>query len=295
MQGTIQSNYNRGFAKYSANESRTPTSALLRMQAPFPQLPRVSIVMPTLDERENLPFVISRIPPWIHELVLVDGKSQDGTVELAKELWPNDHIVTEQRGRRKFSYAYEKHKRGAILRIVSQRRKGKGEALRCGFQAATGEIVVIMDADGSNDPGEIVSLIGALLSGAELAKGSRFLQGGGTADMSLFRYMGNWCFVMMVRLFFGCRFSDLNYGFLAFWKRLVPDLDLDADGFEIETMINVRALKLGVKIAEVPSFEDKRLHGESRLKAIPDGWRVLMTILKERFAPATTAPEAPAP
>lgn len=284
MQTTLNPSRNVGFADYAANDAKRQTASLFMPQAPFAHLPRVSIVMPTLDERENLPYVISRIPQWVHELVIVDGQSQDGTVQVAKELWPNNHIVTEERGRRNYSSSFDRQRKGTILRLVSQRRKGKGEALRCGFQAATGEIVVIMDADGSNDPREITSLVGALLSGADVAKGSRFLQGGGTADMPFYRRVGNWGFVMMVRLFFGCRFSDLNYGFLALWRNLVPELELDGDGFEIETMINVRALKLGAKIAEVPSFEDKRIFGESRLKTFPDGWRVLKTILRERFS-----------
>jgi hypothetical protein len=86
-----------------------------------------------------------------------------------------------------------------------------------------------------------------------------------------------------VRLLFGARYSDLCYGYNAFWTRVLPLLDLDAEGFEIETMMNVRALLAGIKVVEVPSFEAERIHGKGNLKALPDGWRVLKTILKERF------------
>lgn len=279
----------------TVNPSKAQTDASIHSPSPFAEMPRVSIVMPTLNERENLPHVLTRIPRWVHELVLVDGHSQDGTVETAKQLWSNDLIVTGQRGQRSFPVTFKRRAKDTILRLVSQRRKGKGEALRRGFEAATGDIVVIMDADGSNDPRELTSFVGALLAGADLVKGSRFLQGGGTADMSYLRYLGNWCFVRIVRVFFGCKFSDLNYGYVAMWRRLVPELQLDCDGFEIETMMNVRALKLGLKIAEVPSFEDKRIHGESNLRTIPDGWRVLMTILRERFGYADNGKSAPTP
>jgi glycosyltransferase involved in cell wall biosynthesis len=164
-----------------------------------------------------------------------------------------------------------------------QERHGKGDALRRGFEAATGDIIVMLDADGSTDPGEIPAFIGTLLTGAHFAKGSRFLQGGGTADMPLHRKLGNWCFVRMVRLLFGGSYSDLCYGYNAFWKRVVPLLNLDCDGFEIETLMNVRALRVGLRIVEVPSFESERLHGTGYLRTIPDGWRVLKTILRERL------------
>ena len=87
----------------------------------------------------------------------------------------------------------------------------------------------------------------------------------------------------MVRLLFGGSYTDLCYGYNAFWARIVPDLELQASGFEIETVMNVRAQRLGLKIAEVPSFEYKRIYGSGRLKTVPDGWRVLKTIFTEAF------------
>ena len=168
-------------------------------------------------------------------------------------------------------------------RIVGQMGRGKGAALRNGFAAATGDIIVMLDADGSTRPEEIPAYVGALLAGADYAKGSRFLQGGGTDDMPFYRRLGNWGFVTMVRILFGGKFSDLLYGYNAFWSRVLPDLYLDGEGFEIETMMNIRALRAGLKIAEVPSFEAERIHGEGRLRTFPDGWRVLMTVFKERL------------
>jgi len=219
----------------------------------------VSVVIPALNEAENLPYVLPLIPSWVDEVLLVDGHSTDNTVEVARELLPQ-------------------------IRIVYQEGRGKGAALRSGFAAATGDIIVMMDADGSTDPAEIPLFCAALLHGADFVKGSRFLQGAGTADMEVHRMLGNLVFVMSVRLLFGGNFSDLCYGYNAFWRRTLPALDLDGDGFEIETMMNVRALRAGLKVAEVPSFEYRRRHGTSRLRAIPDGWRVLRTIFKERLA-----------
>lgn len=220
---------------------------------------RVSVVVPAMNEAANLPYVLPRIPSWVHEVLLVDGRSTDGTVEVARQLWP-DIVVVQQEGR------------------------GKGAALRSGFQAATGDIIVMLDADGSTDPAEIPAFVGALLAGADFVKGSRFLQGGGTTDMTRFRQAGHWWLLQSVRVLFGGNFSDLCYGYSAFWRGVLPLLALNGDGFEIETMMNVRALKAGLRVAEVPSHEYERIHGLSNLRALPDGWRILKTIVHERVS-----------
>jgi glycosyltransferase involved in cell wall biosynthesis len=220
--------------------------------------PLVSVIIPTLNEAENLPYVLSRIPLWIHEVILVDGFSTDNTVEVARRLLPS-------------------------IRIVYQEGPGKGYALLTGFAAATGDIIVTLDADGSQDPSEMTTFVGALLAGGDYVKGSRFLQGGGTADMGPYRFLGNWLLMRVVRLLFGSRYTDLCYGYNAFWKDVLSQLQLDAGGFEIETMMNVRALMARLNVVEVPSFEAKRIHGDSHLRTIPDGWRVLKTILKSRL------------
>ena len=220
--------------------------------------PTISIVIPALNEEPNLPFVLPKIGGWASEVILVDGRSTDRTLATAAALYPD-------------------------IRFVHQTDSGKGAALRAGFQAARGDIIVMLDADGSTDPAEIPAFVGALVAGAEFVKGTRFSQGAGTGDMSVLRRLGNRCLVLAVRLLFGGRFSDLCYGYIAFWKRVLPQLDLDSDGFEIETQMSVQALKARLRVAEVPSHEYRRIHGKSNLRTFPDGWRVLKTIFRERF------------
>lgn len=228
---------------------------------------KVSVVIPALNEAANLPHVLPRIPHWVHEVILVDGYSTDDTIVVGQATWPG-------------------------IRIIMQEGKGKGAALRTGFAAATGDIIVMLDADGSTNPAEIPAFIGALLAGADFVKGSRFLQGGGTSDMTLFRRLGNWGFTLGVRLLFGGSFSDLCYGYNAFWRKVIHSLELDADGFEVETMMNVRALYSGLRVAEVPSFEADRVYGVSNLRTFPDGWRVLKTIMSEWLRVRTRRPSA---
>ena len=236
-----------------------------------PSWPRVSVVVPTLNEARNLPYLFSRLPADVHEVIVVDGHSVDDTIAVARQLRPD-------------------------VRVVQQTRRGKGNALACGFEAATGDVIAMVDADGSTDPSEIPMFVDALLSGADFAKGTRFAAGGAGSDITRLRKLGNRVLSAVVNLCHGTHYSDLCYGFNVFWQKHVPVLDLDTtsppsrrgagrlwgDGFEIETLIHMRVAEAGLHVAEVPSFEHPRIHGVSNLDAFSDGLRVLTTILVER-------------
>ncbi|MET3804362.1 glycosyltransferase involved in cell wall biosynthesis [Nakamurella sp. UYEF19] len=230
--------------------------------------PTVSVVVPARNEEKNIPFVLDGLPEGIDEVILVDGNSKDGTIEAARRARPD--IV-----------------------VLQQSRKGKGNALAAGFAAATGDYIVMIDADGSMDPGEIPAFVKALDDGAHYAKGTRFALGGGSDDISLLRDVGNKFLNGTTNLLFRTGYSDLCYGYNAFRRECLlafalpnpHDTSVDThwgDGFEIETMINVRVAKAKKLIQEVPSFEHPRRSGESNLRTFRDGTRVLMTILRER-------------
>jgi glycosyltransferase involved in cell wall biosynthesis len=232
--------------------------------------PTVSIVMPAKNEAENLPHVFAQLPKDSCELILVDGNSTDDTVSVAQRLRPD-------------------------ISVIGQTRRGKGNALACGFAAANGDFIVMIDADGSNDPAEIPRFVSALRAGADFAKGSRFLAGGGSHDISLLRRFGNFWLNKTVNLLYGTRYTDLCYGYNAFRRECLDVMALNAgraedddgimlwgDGFEVETLINVRIAKAGLRVTEVPSFEGVRHFGASNLNAFSDGLRVLRTIHAER-------------
>jgi hypothetical protein len=238
-------------------------------RSPFPA---VSVVVPTRNEARNLEIVlpaIAAVRPAVHEIIVVDGNSTDGTIETAQRVLPS-------------------------VKIVQQTRKGKGNAMACGFTAATGDIIVMFDADGSADPGEIPAFVSALVAGADFAKGSRFTAGGGSDDITLLRKTGNAGLNGVANALFGTSYTDLCYGYNAFWADLLPALELPAidapappvgmlwgDGFEIETVLNCRIAAAGLKITEVPSIERLRVFGETNLRTFADGTRVLRTLLAE--------------
>ena len=220
--------------------------------------PKISVIVPTLNEAENLPIVFGMLPEGLHEVIVIDGRSTDNTIEVAKAVRPDCKIVLED-------------------------RPGKGWALAAGFAAATGDILVMLDCDGSADPAEIERYVQPLVEGADFAKGSRFLPGGGSSDITPIRRLGNAVLCGISNHWFGTAYTDLCYGYNAFWKHCLPAMDVDCAGFEVETLINIRIAKAGLNVAEVPSFEFDRIHGESNLNAIKDGLRVLRTMIKERF------------
>src|SRR5215212_481186 len=220
---------------------------------------RVSVVIPTLNEEKNLPHVFTRLPEGLHEVIVVDGHSTDATVAVARRLRPG-------------------------VRVITQPGRGKGNALAAGFAACTGDIVVTMDADGSTDPAEIPRFVAALCHGADFVKGSRFAQGGGSSDITRLRRLGNRALNALVNALYHTSYTDLCYGYNAFWARCLPYMRVDCDGFEVETLVNVRIAKAGLIIHEVPSHERNRIHGNSHLNAMRDGTRVLVTIALERVS-----------
>ncbi|MFE1548689.1 glycosyltransferase family 2 protein [Streptomyces sp. NPDC058718] len=243
-----------------------------RAEDKAPVRPAVSLVIPALNEARNIPWVFEQIPDCVGEVLLIDGDSHDATVRVATRILPT-------------------------VRSLKQGGKGKGNALRTGFLAARGDYVVMMDADGSMSPAEIPHFVHFLENGYDFVKGSRFVEGGGSLDITRFRKLGNHALLALVNRLYDATLTDLCYGFCAFRRSFLDQLDLHATGFEIEAEMIVHALRSGLRIAEVPSLELPRRNGRSNLHAISDGRRVLRTLLSERpgVQPASAEPASAQP
>jgi glycosyltransferase involved in cell wall biosynthesis len=247
-------------ASLSELRSEPSVQRVTRLPVRRPERPTVSVIVPAMNEAENLPHVLASIPGWVLEIIVVDGDSIDGTPDVARAA-------------------------RADVTVVHQFAPGKGNALLTGFEAASGDIIVTVDADGSADGAEISRFVEALQSGADFAKGSRFLDGGGSADITPLRRVGNAVLGKVANLLHGTRYTDFCYGYNAFWRRSLDQFQLDCSGFEVEAQMNCRAARGGLFVIEVPSFEANRIHGQSNLRTFRDGWRVLRTILAETRRP----------
>ncbi|HEV7806080.1 MAG TPA: glycosyltransferase family 2 protein [Solirubrobacteraceae bacterium] len=223
----------------------------------------MSVVIPTMNEAANLPHVLSQVAEE-YEVIIVDGGSTDGTMEVARRLRPNA-VVMRQPGR------------------------GKGDALFAGFAVSRGDMIVTLDADGSQRASEIESFVEALDAGADFVKGSRSLKGGGSADLTLLRSVGNRALGTAANLLHGTSVTDITYGFNAFWRHCLPYVVNDSSGFEGETIMYIRAARAGLRISEVACYEDRRIHGESNLRTFRDGWRILALIYNERRSEKVSA------
>ncbi len=217
----------------------------------------VTLVIPAMNEAANIAWVLAQVPDCVDEVILVDGNSTDATLVTARFCRPD-------------------------VRVVAQQGIGKGDALRAGFLAASGDVIVMIDADGSMSPGEIPYFLYFLANGYDFVKGSRFMGGGGSQDITRLRRLGNQGLLLLMNTLYGAQLTDLCYGFCAFHRRYLDFLDLaTTPGFEIETQMTICALQAGLRVAEVPSLEMPRRHGRSNLRTFRDGTRVLRTVLRQ--------------
>ena len=186
----------------------------------------ISVVIPTLNEAANLPHVLARIPEIVDEVVLVDGHSKDGTIDVARTIRPD-------------------------VRVVLQNGRGKGNAL--GLRLRRRDRRHHRDARRRrlDDPAEIPRFVAALLAGNDFAKGSRFALGGAQHRHHAAPGARQPLLGLAVNVLFGTRYTDLCYGYNAFWNHCLPHMHVTCDGFEVETLIHVRVARAGLEVVEI--------------------------------------------
>jgi glycosyltransferase involved in cell wall biosynthesis len=229
-----------------------------KKQAGAETSPTVAVLVCTLNEEENLPYVLPRIPNWVNEVLVVDGHSTDDTVAVAKELRPD-------------------------ARIVYQPGTGKGDALRYGVAQATGDIIVTLDADGQTDPAELPLFVEAIQRGYDFAKGTRFRRPF-SRSRPIHRIIGNWIITLTFDLLFFRLYTDLCSGYNAFRREAIEAIDLyHPDGLADEPLLHARVRKAGLRVTEVPHHDPPRIAGNSKAPSWQQGFGAIRTIVAERF------------
>ena len=259
MNGKRSQVLERWVQKVRGSMSNVTQSQLHQVESQFvsSEPPHITVLICALNEAENLPHVLPKIPSFVDEVLLVDGHSTDGTVDVARKLYPN-------------------------ARILHQPAKGKADALRFGIQQASGDIIVTIDADGSNNPEELMAFVEPLTSGFDFAKGSRFLHSH-SPEMPIHRHIGNRIIATVTNLLHRTNYTDLCCGYNAFWKDVFGKAKLDSSGFGYEPEIVLKARKAGLKIVEVPCIDQGRISGESKLPNFRQGWGAIRTVVIERL------------
>lgn len=214
-----------------------------------------TLIIPTLNEVESIEKVLVQIPKEeVDQILVVDGHSSDGTVELV----------------RKLGYS-----------LIFQEKKGFGSAINTGIREAQGEIIVILNGDGSQNPQDIPRLLGKIKEGYDLVLASRYLPGAGSEDDTLVHYIGNRLFTYLCNKLYKMEISDSLYFFIAARKKIFEIIKPEGVHFEYCIEMPIKAHKAGLKIAEIPSFERKRMGGKGKVSALSVGPKTLWTLLKQ--------------
>ncbi len=215
---------------------------------------RVTLLIPARNEADCIGTVLADVDPAVvDEVIVVDGHSTDGTPELVREMG---------------------------FTVIPQEGLGYGLAVRTGVRHASGDVITMVDADGSYRLEDLPLLLQCLEGGFDIAYGSRYLPGSGSADDTPIRYAGNMIFTKLLRLLHGVKISDSLFLYVAARKEVFEALPMTSTGFDYCVEFPIRAHKMGFSYTEVPSFEKARVAGDSKVNAWSDGLVILRTMLR---------------
>ncbi len=224
--------------------------------------PLLSVIMPVYNERQTLPEILTRVRAvdLRKEIVVVDDGSTDGTRDLLME----------------------EGKKGDLKIVYHQANQGKGAAVRTGLDHASGDFIIIQDADLEYDPCDYPKLLQPLLEGqAQVVYGSRFLGSGET--MFFLQALGNRLLTLLTNVLYGTALSDMETCYKAFRAEVIQSIPLRSWRFELEPEITAKLLKRGYHIHEVPISYQGREYHEGKKLTWRDGITALWTLIKYRF------------
>ena len=233
----------------------TGTGAVFRLGEvldglPFTVRPTVAVVIAAANAAPTLPHLFARLPK-VDEVALVDLGSRDDTARVARSLWPG-------------------------LMIVDGTGMKSGDALTVGTRATSADIVILFNADGPGDLAELPRFLHALIDGADVAKGTR------SADTThAGKGLGNGALLRLANLAFGTDFSDLSFGYYAFWRSALERIVLDHDGVELDALLALRAARAGLLVAEIQCGESPRLDSQRTVRPLRDRLRLFRAIVAE--------------
>ena len=223
---------------------------------------KLSVIVPVYNERETVREILERVRAVgvEKEIIVVDDGSTDGTRD----------ILREEEGR------------GDVRVIYHPQNRGKGAAIRTGLEHATGDVVLIQDADLEYDPRDYPRLLQPILEGrAEVVYGSRFR--GRCESMLFWHALGNKLLTLATNLIYGAALSDMETCYKAFKAEVIKSIPLRARRFEFEPEVTAKLLKRGYRIHEVPISYSGRKHHEGKKITWRDGFTALWTLIKYRF------------
>ena len=243
---------------------------------------RFSIIMPVYNERATLEEIVERVRT-VDLTINGDGSNRllNGPVTLEREIVIVDDGSTD--GTRQILDRWRADAPADMRIIYHDQNSGKGAALRTGFQHATGDVLIIQDADLEYDPRDYLKLLEPLLEGrAPVIYGSRFM-GGPRSAMSLSHTLGNVMLTIFTNVLFGTALSDMETCYKCFRRDVLEGVPLRSRSFEIEPELTAKILKRGYTIFEVPISYNGRSFHEGKKLGWHDGFSAIRTLLKYRF------------
>jgi glycosyltransferase involved in cell wall biosynthesis len=214
-----------------------------------------ALLVLTLDEVDGVREIMPKIDRnWVDELIIVDGGSTDGTIELAKEMG---------------------------FKVISQKIKGHGGAIMAGVEATNSDIIIIFGPDGNHYPEEIPQLIKKINEGYDQVMISRFGKGSINLDATVIENFGNKMFAFLTNIFFGGHFTDTLNESRAITRQAFADLKFSAFRMNSTQQMSIRGLKKRQKIFEISGNEGERLGGKKKMNAVPVGADLSLGIIKE--------------